>query len=65
MNQRELGVSAAAKALNLTLDTVYRLIYAGRIDARKDDAGKWMIPHAAIEERLRQRQMRQVAGLAP
>lgn len=52
--QGELTVIAAARLLGVTLDTVYRSIYAGRLPARKQ-AGKWQIPSSAVETRLKAR----------
>jgi excisionase family DNA binding protein len=51
---KELTVVEASRKLGLTLDTLYRLIYAGRLPARKADR-RWLIPADAVEERLKRR----------
>jgi excisionase family DNA binding protein len=51
----EITVIAAARLLGVTLDTVYRSIYGGRLPARKL-AGKWQIPVSAIEAKLKVRE---------
>jgi len=53
--EQELTVSGAARRLNLTLDAIYRLIYAGRLPARKERR-HWLIPSSAIESRLKARE---------
>ena len=55
---QEIGISAAARTLNVTLDAIYRLIWAGRLDAKKNPDGKWMVQRAAIERRLKERERR-------
>lgn len=51
---KELKVMEASRRLGLTLDSVYRLIYAGRLPAEK--VGRtWRIPAAAVEARLKAR----------
>jgi len=51
---RELTAQQATRKLGITMDALYRLIYAGRLTARKEGK-RWMIPLRAIEARLRQR----------
>jgi excisionase family DNA binding protein len=51
----ELTVIAAARQLGLTLDAVYRAIYAGRLPARKQ-ARRWLIPASAVAARLKARE---------
>jgi excisionase family DNA binding protein len=53
---QELSVAAAARRLNLTLDAVYRLIYAGRLPARKEQR-RWLIPASAIDARIEAREV--------
>ena len=53
--EQELTVAKAARQLNVTLDAIYRLIYAGRLPARKDRR-HWLIPSSAIEVRLKARE---------
>jgi excisionase family DNA binding protein len=52
--EQELTVAAAARRLNLTLDAIYRLVYAGRIVARKEQR-RWLIPSSAVQARLKAR----------
>lgn len=51
---KELTVVEASRRLGLTLDSLYRLIYAGRLPARKERK-RWLIPSQAVEARLKQR----------
>ena len=52
---KESGINAAARTLNVTIDSIYRLIWAGRLEAKKNPEGKWMVQRAAIERRLKER----------
>jgi excisionase family DNA binding protein len=54
MSKRELAPKDAAQRLGVRLDSVYSLIWAGKIEAHKLD-GRWRIPFDAIEQRLKQR----------
>ena len=54
MKNKTFTVPEAARALGWTLKYVYDLVYAGRIAANKV-AGRWHIPKAEIEIRLRKR----------
>jgi excisionase family DNA binding protein len=47
----ELTVIETARKLGITLDALYRLIYAGRLPARKEGR-RWMIPSDAVRARL-------------
>ncbi len=51
---KELTVVESSRRLGITLDTLYRLIYAGRLTARKVGR-RWLIPVASVEARLRAR----------
>ena len=51
---KELTVIEATRKLGITIDALYRLIYAGRLPARKPDR-RWLIPAAAVEARLKAR----------
>ncbi len=55
--QKQLTVSQASRTLGITLDYIYRLIYAGKLAARKSE-GRWLIPVSAIESRLKAREAR-------
>jgi excisionase family DNA binding protein len=54
--EQELTVATAARQLNVTLDAIYRLIYAARLPARKEER-RWLIPSSAIEARLKAREV--------
>jgi len=58
--KRELTVREAAQVLGINLDTIYKLLWAGRIAATKNE-GKWIIPFSAIEDRARRRAMKLAA----
>jgi excisionase family DNA binding protein len=51
---RELTAQQATRRLGITMDALYRLIYANRLPARKEGK-RWMIPSEAVEARLKQR----------
>ena len=60
---KDLTVKLATRRLGISLDATYRLVAAGKLPARKDKNGKWLIPSDAVEERrkakLRVRRARQ------
>ena len=47
----------AARALEIRLDAIYSLIWAGKLTARKRD-GRWLIPAKSVEERAKKREAR-------
>ncbi len=51
---RDLSPREAAERLRVRLDTLYALIWAGKLEAHKLD-GRWRIPFSAVEARLKQR----------
>lgn len=51
VNTEEIGVAEASRRLGITMDHLYSLLWAAKIQARKVD-GKWRISVAAVEERL-------------
>ena len=53
----DLNAIQACRRLGITLDALYRLIYADRIPARKEN-GKWRIDSAGIKARLKAKQER-------
>jgi excisionase family DNA binding protein len=58
MDQRkELTATQSCRRLGITLDALYRLLYAGKLPGRKVE-GVWRIPLAAVEQRLREREAR-------
>ncbi len=59
--ERELTAIQATRRLGITLDALYRLIYAGRLRARKEDR-RWRISALAVAERLKKRRKRDAAG---
>jgi excisionase family DNA binding protein len=52
--EEQLSVGQAARKLGISLDAVYRLLYSGKLEGSKND-GKWHIPTATVEDRLRKR----------
>ncbi|HTM87483.1 MAG TPA: helix-turn-helix domain-containing protein [Terriglobales bacterium] len=46
----EITPREAAQELNVGLDRVYRLLYSGKLQARRDEDG-WHIPVASIQSR--------------
>ena len=57
---REMTAIEACRRLGISLDYLYRLLYARRLPARKVD-NTWRIQAAAVEERARQREARAAA----
>jgi len=51
---RNLSPREAAQQLRVRLDSVYSLIWAGKLKAHKLD-GRWRIPVQAVDARLKQR----------
>jgi len=58
---QELTPAEAARKLGITLDAVYRLVYAGKLPARKL-CNRWLLPLEAVSARLRAKEGRD-AGL--
>jgi excisionase family DNA binding protein len=52
---KDLSAIESCRRLGITLDALYRLIYAGRLLARKEGR-VWHIPAASVEARLKARQ---------
>lgn len=52
--ETDLTAMQACRRLGVTLDYVYRLLYAQRLPARKVN-GIWRIPASAVEDRARRR----------
>ena len=48
----DLAPREAAKRLGVRLDSVYSLIWAGKLEAHKLD-GRWRVSADAVDERLR------------
>jgi excisionase family DNA binding protein len=58
--RKEVTATEACRRLGVSLDYLYRLLYAQRLPARKVDK-TWRISAAAVEERVRQREARLAA----
>jgi excisionase family DNA binding protein len=52
---QEMTATEACRRLGITLDYLYRLLYAQRLPARKIDK-TWRISVAAVEERARRKE---------
>ena len=50
----ELTPKQAAQRLGICLDSVYSLLWAGKLEGQRRD-GRWYISTAAVEQRLAQR----------
>jgi excisionase family DNA binding protein len=58
MNRRkELTATQSCRRLGITLDALYRLLYAGKLPGRKVE-GVWRIPATAVEARRKTRESR-------
>ena len=56
----EMTTAEACRRLGVGLEFVYKLVWSGKLPARK--AGKtWRIPSAAVEERVRRQESRLAA----
>lgn len=55
MNTEFVGVPAAARKLGVEVKRIYELLYSGRLIGAEKQNGRWRIPSAAIEARLRAR----------
>lgn len=55
--EKYLTPSAAARRLSVGLDYLYKQIWAAKLPAQKVD-GRWRIPLAAIQKRVREREAR-------
>ena len=58
--QEPMTVAQTARALGVSLDAVYRLLQANKIAASKDKHGRWLVPAAAVDQRL-QRKIKKTA----
>jgi predicted site-specific integrase-resolvase len=52
---KELTAKMATRRLGISLDALYRLIYAAKLPARKDQDGRLHIPSDAVEARRKAR----------
>lgn len=50
MTGKDMNIAETARALGVTLNHVYSLVWAGRLDARKI-AGQWRVSAEAVEAR--------------
>ena len=53
-----VGVREAAQLLGTRLESIYLLVWAGKLPAEKDPSGIWKIPTEAVEARKRLRRDR-------
>jgi hypothetical protein len=53
--EAKLNAIEACRRLGISLDALYRLIYAAKVPAEKHD-GHWQVPAFAIEARLKSRE---------
>ena len=51
---KEITARKAARRLGLRLDSLYALLWAGKLPGRKKE-GRWVIPTAAVEARLQRK----------
>jgi excisionase family DNA binding protein len=52
--EKELTATESCRRLGITLDALYRLLYAGKLTGRKVE-GVWRIPLSAIEQRQKRK----------
>jgi excisionase family DNA binding protein len=55
--EKELTATQSCRRLGITLDALYRLLYAGKLPGRKVE-GAWRIPATAVEVRRKTREGR-------
>lgn len=55
--QSELSPREAAQRLGIGLDSVYSLLWAGKLSARKVD-GRWLVSPSDVDARLKSREAR-------
>ena len=53
--KKELSAKLTARRLSISLDALYRLVAVGKLQARKNTDGEWLIPAAAVEIRRKAR----------
>jgi excisionase family DNA binding protein len=54
---KEVSPAHAARRLGVTLDAIYKLIYAGKLPAHKSGT-RWFVPIVAVEARLKAKEER-------
>jgi excisionase family DNA binding protein len=54
---RCVSPNAAARRLGISVDYLYKLLWAGKLQGQKINE-RWRVPLAAIEDRLKQREER-------
>jgi len=52
----ELTATQSCRRLGITLDALYRLLYAGKLEGRKVE-GVWRISEDAVDERIRRKSL--------
>ncbi len=53
--KKELSAKLTARRLSISLDALYRLVAVGKLPARKNADGAWLIPADAVEIRRKAR----------
>jgi predicted site-specific integrase-resolvase len=61
MKTEYVGVPAAARRLGVEIKRIYELLYSGKLAGAEKQNGRWRIPEAAIEARLRARAAKDAA----
>jgi excisionase family DNA binding protein len=59
---KDVSPAQAARRLGITLDAVYKLIYADKLTAKKVGT-RWLVPLVAVEARLKAREERYATAL--
>jgi hypothetical protein len=62
MEPDELTVAQFARKFGVSMEGVYRAIYVGKIPARKDEDGRWLIPRTAVARRQRELEQREAVS---
>jgi Helix-turn-helix domain len=62
MKRAECGVRETAARLRCSLKHTYTLLYEGKLPGARKQRGRWWVPLAAVEERLKQREARNGAA---
>ena len=57
MSLKSYSPAEAARELGVSLDAIYRLIYAGKLPAQKE-SDRWLIPQNEVELRAKTREAR-------
>jgi hypothetical protein len=55
--EKEMTATQVSGALGITMDSIYRLLYAGKLKGRKFD-GRWIISAESVEARIKAKEAR-------